>query len=142
MKVAQSLDDVSTMLWYEGRPKEAESFIRKSLAMNVKLSGPGSAESLRAMNNLSVLLTGRGAYAESEPLAREFLKQSVATGGSYQDSVGYGWQNLAMLFEILGRLSEADAAIRQALAVRTKLYGKDHPLTIVSRAAMGRILVF
>jgi hypothetical protein len=61
LKVAESMQNLATILDSQGHLREAEDLLEKSLDIQKELAGPNSPEAAVSMNNLGVLCTHLGA---------------------------------------------------------------------------------
>lgn len=113
------------------RYTEAQQEYEKALKTQEKLSGPNSREVARTLRGLGELYEDEGKYAESESL----YKQAI---GIYEKTVGPEDPDLADALEYLGCLyrdeeqldiTRARPLLERALAIREKVFGRDHAST-------------
>ena len=71
--IAQSLNDLASVLDAQGHPGEAEPMYREALAMRRKLLGNEHPDTIESMAGLAALLQERGNLVDAEALARECL---------------------------------------------------------------------
>jgi tetratricopeptide (TPR) repeat protein len=79
------------------------------------------------MNQLGVLLLGKAAYGEAEPLMHRALAIDEAAYGPDHPTVAIRHNNLAALLQTTNRLAEAEPLLRRALAINEAAYGPEHP---------------
>ena len=83
--------------------------------------------SRQSLNNLAVLYTEQGRYAEAEPLYKRALAIDEKALGPDHPDVATALNNLAGLYDDQGRYAEAEPLYKRALAIREKALGPDHP---------------
>lgn len=93
--------DQARQLQAEDRKSEAESALRRVLALQEEALGPDHPDVARTLNDLAVVLRDQGRGGEAEPLLRRalaILEQSLGSGLYYArspDSVDYMSRNIA-----------------------------------------------
>lgn len=68
IKVAESLQNIATILDFQGHQKEAEELLEQALDIEVELYGSDSVESSVTLNNLAVLCEHLGKLDQSQNL--------------------------------------------------------------------------
>ena len=106
---------------------EAESLLRRALAIDQKNFGPNHADVARDLNNLTQVLQATNHLAEAEPLMRRVIEICESSPGEDYPNLGTAVNNLARLLHDTNRLSEAEPLMRRALAMDEKRLGPDHP---------------
>ena len=118
-----------------GRPGEAEASLRRAMVA-AERGGDDLARARAAAALLYVLGRSQGRFEEALHLADQTrtLLDAVDAG----DGVRADFENnLGAVLARAGRLEEADAAHRRALALRTKRFGPRHPATLASEGALA-----
>jgi CHAT domain-containing protein len=105
---------------------EAESAIRRALAIDEKASGPEAFSVMADLNNLAILLEETNHLAEVGPLKRRALAISEKIYGPEHPTVAILLGNLASLLQTTDQWAEAEQLKRRALAIDEKNYGPDH----------------
>ncbi|MCB9878254.1 MAG: serine/threonine protein kinase [Planctomycetes bacterium] len=113
----------------QGRLRDAEAIYREVVAARERLLGAGDDETIVTRHNLGTLLMALGQPDE----ARQVLERALADAEASQQPEASVWQiadNLAEAWREGGRLDEAAAMHRRAMAGYEQLLGPDHALTI------------
>ncbi len=125
--VAQSLDDLATLLQYSGDLESPEVLFRESLEIRRSLLGDRHPYVGASENNLAMLLQAKGDLAGAEPLIRDALDILREAYGEDDLSVAALTNNLGMLLYYQGDLDGAEPLYREALATRRDELGSGHP---------------
>ena len=139
-EVATSLDNVSTVLYRQGKLAEAVALERQVLAMRTKLLGRNHAQVAMSLINLAAFLQADGKLAEAEAVSREALAANRKLYASDHELVTTALNNLGCLLCQEGKLPEAEAIFREVLAVKRKSLGNDHPDVATLLNNLGKIL--
>jgi tetratricopeptide (TPR) repeat protein len=94
----------------------------------------------RLMNELSLFLKARGAWAEAEPLMRRALDIDERSYGPDHPEVARDLNNLAALLKATNRLAEAEPLMRRALDIDERSYGPDHPNVAIRLNNLAQLL--
>ncbi len=105
----------------QGKLDEAEAVLRQDAEVRRKVLGTNNAGLCRTLNRLALVLWEKGNLAEAERSARESLEDSQVLPDDIERAIG--WETLGFTLRKKGRLPEAEAAFREALAV----WGKQSP---------------
>ncbi len=95
--------------------KEAESFGEKDTRLATTL------------NELALLFTDQGKYAEAEPFFQRSLAIYEKALGPEHLDVAIILNNLGLLFTDQGKYAEAEPFFQRSLAIREKALGPEHP---------------
>jgi CHAT domain-containing protein/tetratricopeptide (TPR) repeat protein len=117
-EIAQSLDDLATLLQYSGDLEAPEPLFREALDIRRNLLGDRHAEVAASENNLAMLLQAKGDLTAAEPLLRDALGIFEEVFGSEDLLVATLTNNLGMLLYYQGDLDGAEPLYREALATR------------------------
>lgn len=96
---------------------ETETLYRRALAIQERAPGGGGAATAATLNNLAVLLAGRGRFDEAVELHRRALAVAEKTLGSAHLDTASMLTTLAITYDRQGRLAEAEAAYARAVAI-------------------------
>jgi eukaryotic-like serine/threonine-protein kinase len=136
--LANALDQLASAM--EARqPDEEERLRREALAILTRALGAGHRETGRLQNNLGFMLYRRGAYPEAVSLYRAALESFRQTLGAESSLTVGAHVGLAQNLNGLGDFRGAEAAAREALAVRRKLPTNQQVVTVLM--ALGDALV-
>lgn len=125
--VAESLNNLSVVLWDQKRRIEAEVFAREALAMRRKLLGNDHLDIATTLDALVAALEGQTKLAEAETVAREALTMRRKHLGKMHPDVATSLDSLAWVLRRRNRLAEAESLDREALEIRRALLGREHP---------------
>ena len=73
-----------------------------------------------------------GRWEEAVQLHKDILEQVAVESGKAGNEYAAALNNLATIYEKTGRYDAADPLFDQALAIRRRLLGADHPSTAIS----------
>jgi tetratricopeptide (TPR) repeat protein len=105
-EVATSLDNVSTVLYRQGKLAEAETVSRQALAANRRLYGSEHEYVTAALNNLACVLCAEDKLAEAEAIVREVVAAERKLHGSDHPDVATSLNNLAKILADEGKIPE------------------------------------
>lgn len=131
--------DLASSLRRQRRYEEAEPFYRRALEGAQRVYGPDSQEVGDLLNSLAVLADEKG----DDVVALELFRQSLATRqqlGRDHPSVLSSLSNLGKALQTAGRLEEAEAHTREALAGRRRVLKDDNRLTLLTMNDLAWIL--
>lgn len=126
--LAETLNDLSTVLQDQGKFAEAEPLCRESLELRRKALPAGHVEVAQGLHNLAWLLQGQGKFAESEPYYREALAIMRQAVPADHPNLALVVNNLAYVLQQMGRADEAEPLYREALQIRRAAFPANHPL--------------
>jgi tetratricopeptide (TPR) repeat protein len=142
VEMAVTLSNLGGTLIAESKYTEAESFVLEGLELRRKVLGNAHTGTAGALYRLSDLRYRQGKYGEAEKAAQESIeifKRALATP---QDSTLFTNPLLEMglILNKAGRLHEAEAYLRQALDIRTRLLPKGNLGIGKAEGALGECL--
>ncbi|MCH7768571.1 MAG: tetratricopeptide repeat protein [Nitrospinae bacterium] len=120
-------NNLGSLLARKGRYAEAESLIKRALAIKEKALGPDHPYLARRLNNLAELYRAQGQYAKAEPLYQRALANNETAWGPDHPSVATSLNNLAVLYNDQGQYAKAEPLYKRALAIKEKALEPDHP---------------
>jgi serine/threonine-protein kinase len=121
--VAMSLSDLGGLYDVRGDMKAAEGYYRQAL----ELLPADHAWRGMMLSNLGRAREADGAVLEAEQLYRESLDLNRRYFGAEHDVVGVNFQRLGTLLYGMGRKTESEAALREALRIFEKQLSATHP---------------
>ncbi len=119
--VASSLNNLGGNLTDQYKLAQAESCIREALALRLRLSGAESVDYARCLLTLSFVLKLSGRTAEAELIIRKAYAIDCAHSNDETNprNVNSLW-DLAVVWGMQGRLTEAESALRQVFELQRK----------------------
>jgi len=126
-ETARLLNQAGTYFHSRANFKQAESPLRRALAIDESSFGPEHPEVATDLNNLAGLLQATNRLAEAEPLMRRALAIDESSFGPEHPKVAIRLNNLAALLKATNRLAEAEPLMRRALAIDESSFGPEHP---------------
>ncbi|KAK3938097.1 kinesin light chain [Diplogelasinospora grovesii] len=148
-----SINNLASVLNSQGKYEEAETMYRQALKLWTKVLGAEHPDTLASINNLASVLDSQGKYEEAETLHRQALElRTKVLGAEHPDTpasmnnlanVLYSQGNINNLANVLdsqGKYEEAETMYRQALKLRTKVLGAEHPDTLTSINNLASVL--
>jgi CHAT domain-containing protein/Tfp pilus assembly protein PilF len=149
--LAQSLNDLGTLLQEQGDNVNAERYWRDALdmrrALYPKNRCPKGHEDLAySLHNLGFLFVAQGLYVKAEPFYRDALAMRQALYPEGHPELAASWNNLGYLLQSKGEYTEAEVCYRNALDMMRGLYAKDknpkaHAGLALSLSNMGYLLL-
>ena len=134
--VAASLQNLATVLRDLGDYDKALTYAQESLAMRRQLLGNHSKDLIPSLNTVAILLEDKADYRGSEKLHRE----AVALLRSQEPDLprlAASLNNLAGVLGREGRDAEALPLYKEALELRRKTLGNEHPATMQTLNNLG-----
>jgi tetratricopeptide (TPR) repeat protein len=108
----------------KGLYREAEGPLVSALEEAEK-GGPSDARLPASLNNLGLLYSSQGRYAEAERFAKRSLEAGEKILPPDHPDVAAGLNTLALIYRDLGRYAEAERLFRRSLAISEKSHGSD-----------------
>jgi tetratricopeptide (TPR) repeat protein len=138
--VANSLNNLASLLSDQGDYAGARPLYERALAISEKALGPEHPDVANSLNNLAVLLKDQGDYGAARPLYERALAiREQALGPEHRD-VANSLNNLAVLLKDQGDYGAARPLYERALAIREQALGPKHHLTAYSLQNLGTVL--
>ena len=129
------------LLQATNRLTEAESLLRRALAIDEQSYGPDHPMVAIRLNNLAALLKATNRLTEAEPLYRLALAIDEQSYGPHHPEVAIRLNNLALLLQAMNRLAEVEPLLRQGLAIArramVKIIQTRHIFSITWRSCCG-----
>lgn len=142
VEMGATLSNVGAILIRKGKYAEAEPFVREGLELRRKLLGNAHVDTAMSLFRLADLLYREGDYPNSESTARESLQVFSRALTTPKDSVYFAnpLMELGLILNKTGRLREAEAYLREALDIRTRLLTRGNQLIGATEGALGECL--
>jgi tetratricopeptide (TPR) repeat protein len=123
--VANALQELSGTASYAGDYAKSERLIREALDIFEKVFGPEHNETMIARGNLLWAIERQGRYEEALQGRLQMMSALQKLSTTRPETIAAAYTALGNDHFELGRLEEAEAALRQALATWTKLQGSN-----------------
>jgi len=118
----------------------ATPLLESTLKLRRETLGPDHPETLRAVDELGLLLLTQGRFAEAEPFLRDALDDRRRLLGDEHVDTLTSMNNLGLLLQQSGRLREAEPLLREALAAKRKTLGDADPEILPTLNNLGVVL--
>jgi serine/threonine protein kinase/Tfp pilus assembly protein PilF len=112
--------------------QQAGTLLARAAAIQTRLLGPESAETLYSQSQLGYVYAGEGKYADGEKLLRQTLQSQQRVLGANDPQTLTTVVMLADNLTQQGKFAEAETLFRRALAEQQRTLGADNPATIGS----------
>ncbi|HEV7491001.1 MAG TPA: tetratricopeptide repeat protein, partial [Rhodanobacteraceae bacterium] len=123
--VANALQELSGTMGYAGKYAESERLQREALEVFEKVYGPEHHETVTARGNLYWTLEREGRYQEALKSRLETLPGMEQRPATRPEAIAAYWTSIGGDYSKIGRLDEAEAALRKSLAIWAKLQGSN-----------------
>jgi eukaryotic-like serine/threonine-protein kinase len=133
LELSTDYDNLAVLLDEQERFEAANAMYRQALAIRQKKLDPGHPEVLNLLGNIVGNLESLGRYTEAESLARVVLagRRRLYPSGMHPD-LAYSIHSLGNIYEMEGRWAEAESLDAEALTIRRRTLGADHPMTMAT----------
>lgn len=128
LALAQSLQDLGTCYYYQGKYAQMESAFQRALAIRENLLGTEHPDIAQNVNDLAMIYLSQRKYAEAEVLYQRAATIFQRAGDVEHPDLGDSLNGLAAVYMAQGKYVEAEQFYRRALSIYEKPFGKDYPL--------------
>lgn len=115
--VAQSLNNLATVLSSQGKYAAAETLFRQALVMKKSLLGAEHPDVAMSLSNLASLLSRQGKYEAAETLFRQALEMRQKQQGAEHPDVAVSLNNLAIVLSAQGKYGASETLTRDRKSV-------------------------
>ena len=137
-ETARVLNDYAEFLHSRGRYAQAESLLRRALRIQEGCLRGTDPRIARTRNNLAAVHVGRRQFVAAERLYRDDVFDKRQGKGS-RTPLATALNNLGETLRRQGKWGEAEAALREALEIRTEELGESHPLVAQCRSNLANL---
>ena len=130
----------STVLFHEGRWKEAEELEVQEIEMSTRVFGEEHPDTLISMGNLASTYWSQGRWKEAEELEVQVIEMGIRVLGEEHPSTLISMGNLASTYSDQGRWKEAEELEVQVVETKKRVLGEEHPSTLISLNNLAFIL--
>ena len=119
------LTDQGTDLTATRRTEEAETMMRRAVALAEEKLGAHHPLTPICLNNLGDFLSQNGRFDEAEPILRRAVETGEIARGKEDVETATALSNLALLFRRMGRLADAEPLYRRVLPIFERAHGPE-----------------
>jgi tetratricopeptide (TPR) repeat protein len=142
IELADSLNRLGVLYYYQGRHQEVEPLFAQSLGIRKRLLGENHFDVATSLSNLGMANNYQGRYAEAEPLLWQALGIFKRILGENHHAVAIALNNLANLYYSQNRYQEAELLLLHALEIFQRLLGENHPNVARSLNNLGMVYYY
>jgi CHAT domain-containing protein/Tfp pilus assembly protein PilF len=135
--MAELLNGLGQVYYYESKNTEAAAAFQRALTIGEKTLGPEHPDVAESLNDLAMIYDAQGKYAESETFYKRALAIREKVLGPEHCDVAETLSNLAILYEEQSRYPESEALYKRALAIHEKELGPNDPGVAVDLGNLG-----
>ena len=139
LEIASSLSRIGSLLTDQGNYVDAVETLREALTIQQELLGDDHHDTVDTMNNLANALQASNRMNESELLYRKI----ISINRNHEDRQEYLATNLTSLGNLLSEqqnYTEAEELLHEALEIRQRILGREHPRTAVTLNNLAQML--
>jgi len=139
LEIASSLSRIGSLLTDQGNYVDAVETLREALTIQQELLGDDHHDTVDTMNNLANALQSSNRMNESELLYRKI----ISINRNHEDRQEYLATNLTSLGNLLSKqqnYTEAEELLHEALEIRQRILGREHPRTAVTLNNLAQML--
>jgi Tfp pilus assembly protein PilF len=123
--VADALNELGRLYFYNGDYAKAESLYQRALAIRERVLGPEHLDAAGSLHNLALLYETRSDHAKAELLYHRALAIMEQALGQEHPLVGDSLDALALLYSEKGDYAKAEQMHRRALSIRENALGHE-----------------
>jgi eukaryotic-like serine/threonine-protein kinase len=138
-EMADDLMALGTVYEQHKRYAQAESLMKRSIAVQEQHVGPDNAEP-GSLNNLAVLYWSLERYADALPLYERVRKTYERTLDPSHPNLAAVYSNLAETYWKLGQFAVADTLFRRSLAMKEKRLAPGNPRLAITLHSFANLL--
>jgi non-specific serine/threonine protein kinase/serine/threonine-protein kinase len=138
---AQLMDVMGEVYKSLGLYPRAQPLLERALEIQRRLHGPRNPETLKAADDLALLLYREGHYAEAEKMGRETLDVRRQVLGPDHPETLKSMLTLALTLGDEGRNAEAEKMEHELLDIQRRVLGPEHRDTLETTANLAATLV-
>ncbi len=142
IELADSLNRLGVLYYYQGKYQEVEPLFAQSLGIRKRLLGENHLDVATSLSNLGMINNYYGRYTEAEPLLWQALGIFKLTWGESHQAVAIALNNLANLYYSQNCYQKAEILLVYALEIFQRLLGKNHPNVARSLNNLGMVYYY
>ncbi len=137
-EIADSLQNIATLLSMSGRPAEALPLLREAMEIQRRTLGEHDPAVLRSMFNLARAELRLGHNEAALRLTRESLELHTRAAPENAEVLGMHHEQIAAVQRALGNLPEAERSAVRAVELVRSAVGEDHPTLATALIGLAR----
>jgi serine/threonine-protein kinase len=138
---ATAMNTLGLVLANSGVEREAEQLFRQAADLAGQLPRDKRGAAGVTLQNLAVLLSREGRYAESVAVAGQALAVEKQYFPADDPGVLSTERNYAMTLEAIHNLNQAEPMLRDLMIRTARVRGPDHPESLVAQVQLAEILI-
>jgi serine/threonine protein kinase/Tfp pilus assembly protein PilF len=139
--VAQSMNQLATLLQELGEHPESEWLFREALRIRVKVLPGDHPDIATSTNNLATLLRAAGKMDEVPLLFEQALAIRRKSLPLNHPDIAQSLNNLAAVLHAQGKLGEAEGHLRESLRIKLETLPRRHPMIADILDSLGMVLL-
>jgi non-specific serine/threonine protein kinase/serine/threonine-protein kinase len=139
-EMAHDLMGLSVVYWQRKRYPQAETLMKRSIAVLEHHLGPDHTDVASALNNLGALYWTMKRYPDALPLYERVRKTFERTLDPSHPSVAVVYNNLGETYWKLGRFAEAESLFRRSLSMKEKRLAPGNPSLAITLHSLAGLL--
>lgn len=139
--MAQGYNNLAVLQYHEGHFDQAELSMKKALDACANALGASHSQTLGLAGSLAGIYLAQFRFEEAEQVLRGALDDWSASPEGSEGIGAFLLWNLSIAQKHQGKLADAEAFIRRALALRSEVLGEKHFDTARLRTDLGLILL-
>jgi serine/threonine protein kinase len=137
---AKLQDAIATLLFDQGKYREAEQLFRRVIAVRARAMGPEHVDTLASRHRLVYVLNEEEKHEEAETEARQVVTLREKILGSEHPDTLLSRYNLASALYHSGKYVQAEELYRKVVAADERVIGPEHPRTLAARIGLANTL--
>jgi serine/threonine protein kinase/tetratricopeptide (TPR) repeat protein len=137
-EMAEALNNLAVIYTQAGQYAKAQSYFKRALTLKNKMD-PQHANVAGTLSGMGNMELRQGHYKEALNYLLKAKTLTMATNGADHPDTAKIINDLGQAYQLLGKLPEADAAYKQAYAIRQKSLSPGDPAIADSQMVMGAL---
>ena len=139
-ELADDLTGLGAVSWKRKQYAQAESLIRRSIAIREQRLGPDHPDVAASLNNFGALYWSKDRYTDALPLYERVRRIYERTLDPLHPNLAIAYSNLAETYWKLGRFAEAESLFRRSLAMKEQRLAPGNPSLAYTLHGMAGLL--
>jgi serine/threonine protein kinase/tetratricopeptide (TPR) repeat protein len=138
--MASDLMGLSVVYWQRKQYAQAESLMKRSIAIQEQHLGPDHGDVAASLNNLGALYWSMERYSDALPLYERVRTTFERTLDPAHPELAAVYSNLAETYWKVGRFAEAESLFRRSLAMKEKRLAPGNPRLAITLHSLAGLL--